>query len=60
MDSHFILSLLNSDCLINPLECFFGIEGQVALDRNPGPGYNSYSFPWNLLSAYPHRVPHIT
>ena len=26
--------------LINPLECFFGIKGHVALERNPGPGYN--------------------
>ena len=27
--------------LINPLYCFFGIKGYVALDRNPGPGYNT-------------------
>ena len=26
--------------LINPLECLFGINGHVALERNPGPGYN--------------------
>ena len=26
--------------MINPLKCYFGIEGHVALDRNPGPGYN--------------------
>ena len=24
------------DWLINPLKCFFGIEGHVALDWNPG------------------------
>ena len=24
-----------------PLLCFFGIEGYVALDRNPAPGYNT-------------------
>ena len=23
------------------LKCFFGIEGHVALDRNPGPRYNT-------------------
>ena len=27
--------------LINPFKCFFGIKGHVALDRNPGPGYNT-------------------
>ena len=27
--------------LINPLKCFFGIEGHVTLDRNLGPGYNT-------------------
>ena len=26
---------------INPLEFFFCIEGYVALDRNPGLGYNT-------------------
>ena len=25
----------------NPLYCFFGSEDHVALDRNPGPGYNT-------------------
>ena len=25
----------------NLLECFFGSEGHVALDRNPGPGYDT-------------------
>ena len=29
------------DWLINPLWCFFGSQGHVALDRNPGPGYNT-------------------
>ena len=27
--------------MINLLECFFNIEGHVALDRNPGAGYNT-------------------
>ena len=28
--------------MINSLECFFrDIEGHVALDKNPGPGYNT-------------------
>ena len=27
--------------VINPLLCFFGIEGHVALNRNPGLGYNT-------------------
>ena len=25
--------------MINPLKCFIGSEGHVALDRNPGPEY---------------------
>ena len=27
--------------MINPLECFFGSKGHVALDGNPGLGYNT-------------------
>ena len=27
--------------MINPLYCFFGSEGHVALDRNPGQGLNT-------------------
>ena len=34
--------------MINPLECFFGIEGHVALDRNPGLGHDAL-----LLSLIP-------
>ena len=44
--------------LVNPLECFFSIEGHVALDRNPGPGYNTLLLQLirgDLLSACPHR-----
>ena len=26
--------------MINPLYCFFGSDGHVALDRNPRQGYN--------------------
>ena len=41
--------------------CFFGSEGHVALDRNPGPGYDTLLFrmiPGDLLSAFPHRQFH--
>ena len=30
-----------SNWLINPLKGFFGSEGHVALDINPGPGYDT-------------------
>ena len=43
--------------MINPLCCFFGSEGHVALDRNPGPGYNTLLLrltPGDLLSASSH------
>ena len=42
-------------------ECFFGIKGHVALDRNPGPVYNNLLFqliPGDLLSVCPHRQFH--
>ena len=42
----------------NPLLCFFGSEGQVALDRNLGPGYDTLLLrliPGDILSACPHR-----
>ena len=45
----------------NPLYCFFGSEGHVALDRNPGPGYDTLllrMIPGDLLSAFPHRQFH--
>ena len=45
----------------NPLLCFFGSEGHVALDRNPGPGYDTLllrMIPGDLLSAFPHRQFH--
>ena len=45
----------------NPLKCFFGSIGHVALDRNPGPGYNTLllrMIPWDLLSAFIHRQFH--
>ena len=48
--------------VINPLECcFFGIEGHVKLDRNPGQGYDTLLLlliPGDLLSACPHRKFH--
>ena len=42
-DESFVLP--NIYWLINSLECFVGIEGHVALDINPRPGYN------NLISG---------
>ena len=47
--------------VFNPLKCFFGSEGHVALDRNPGPGYDTLllrMIPGDLLSAFPHRQFH--
>ena len=32
---------MNMDDLINLLECFLDIKGNVALDRNLGPGYDT-------------------
>ena len=46
------------DKLINP---FFGIEDHVALDRNPGLGYNTLLLrliPGDLFRACPHRQLH--
>ena len=46
---------------INPLLCFFGSEGHVALDRNPGTGHDTLllrMIPGDLLSAFPHRQFH--
>ena len=48
-------------CLFNPLKCFFGSKGHVALDRNPGPGYDTLllrMIPGDLLCGYPHRQFH--
>ena len=45
----------------NPLQCFFGSEGHVALDRNPGPGYDTLllrMMSGDLLSAFPQRQFH--
>ena len=45
----------------NPLKCFFGSEGHVALVWNPGTGYNTLllrMIPGDLLSAFPHRQFH--
>ena len=42
----------------NPLQCFFGIRGRVALDGNPGMGHNTLLLrliPGDLQSAWPHR-----
>ena len=43
--------------MINSIRVLFGSEGHVALDRNPGPGYNTLLLrliPGDLLSACPH------
>ena len=45
----------------NPLSCFFGSEGHVALDRNPRMGNKTLllrMIPGDLLSAFPHRQFH--
>ena len=45
--------------MMNPLECLICIEGHVALDRNPGPGYNTLLLRLiQDLSACPHRQFH--
>ena len=56
-----VMCLQDVDWLINPLYCFFGSEGHVALDRNRGPGYNTlnlWMIPGDLLSACPHSQFH--
>ena len=45
----------------NPLQCFFGSEGHVALERNLGPVYDTLllqMIPGDLLSAFPPRQFH--
>ena len=45
--------------MINQLQYFFGVKGQVALDWNPGPGYNTLLLrliPRDLYSVCPHRL----
>ena len=47
--------------MINKLKCFFPIKVHVALDRNPGPGYNTLLLlliPGDILSACPNRQFH--
>ena len=47
--------------MINPLKCFFVSKGHLALDRNPGPGYNTLLLrliPGDLFSAYAYRQFH--
>ena len=46
---------------LNHYSFFYGSEGHVALDRNPGPGYDTLllrMIPGDLLSAFPHRQFH--
>ena len=56
----FVREILNYErqyCLIH-YSAFFGKEGHVALDRNPGSGYDTLllqMIPGDLLSAFPHR-----
>ena len=47
--------------VINPLECFFGIEGHAGLNINPRQGFNTLLLRLilgDLLSACPHRQFH--
>ena len=60
-DLSFCFQLIMLNIKFNPLKCFFGSEGHVALDRNPGPGYDTLllrMIPGDLLSAFPHRQFH--
>ena len=44
--------------MINPLECFYAIQGHATLDRNAGLGCNTLLLrliPRNFFSACPHR-----
>ena len=48
------LARLVSKIIINPLQCFFGIKGQVGIDRNQVMRYNTLLLQliaWDLLSA---------
>ena len=52
---------LPRNSVINPLECFLGIESHVALDGNLGPEYKNKSLrliPGDLYSACTHRLFH--
>ena len=56
-----MISTLENLVWFNPLEFFFGSEGHVALDINPGPVYDTLllkMIPRDLLSACPHRQFH--
>ena len=56
-----VLDVGISRLIINPLECFCGIEGHAALNRNPGPEYNTLLLrliAGDLLSACPHSLFH--
>ena len=55
------MSLCMFQCGLIHYSAFFGSEGHVALDRNPGPGYDTLllrMIPGDLLSAFPHRQFH--
>ena len=62
--AHVESGLQNTSIMVwfNPLlSCFFGSEGHVALDRNPGPGYDTLLLrliPGDLLSVCPHKQFH--
>ena len=44
--------------LFNPLKCFFSSEGHVALDRDPGTGYDTLLLRMIPGDAFPHRQFH--
>ena len=50
-------NVISISTMINPLECFFGSESHVALDRNLGPGYKTLPLQLvagDLFIACPH------
>ena len=61
LTSRLLLAYTRGIIWFNPLWCFSGSEGHVALDRNLGPGYDTLllrMIPGDLLSTFPHRQFH--
>ena len=55
------MTIQQSKCSLIHYRAFFGSEGHVALDRNPGLGYDTLLLrliPGDILSACPHRQFH--
>ena len=54
-------SMFRKTFYVDSLKTFFGIEGPVALERNPGPEYNTLFLrliPGDLLYVCPHKQFH--